>query len=142
MSHVLSDRLVLRLVAGSVPGSAAAAALPPALQPDDPRWALAVRAASLLEGGRAAILTADRRRALMSLAAAMGLRPFDAALVIAIVQDAARTGRHPFASTDVAARLALLPPARADDVRPARFMFAAALLAGALVAAAVAWLGL
>lgn len=62
---------------------------------DDPRWVLAARAASTLEGGRAAILTPENRRRLMDLAARMGLRPFDASLVIAIVQDAARTGRDP-----------------------------------------------
>jgi hypothetical protein len=58
----------------------------------DPRWVLAAAAMTALEGGRGAILRPDRRRRLMTTAAAMGLREFDASLIIAIVQDAARRG--------------------------------------------------
>ncbi len=58
----------------------------------DARWVLAVRATMALEGGRAAILRPDDRRTLVSLAESLGLRPFDAALIIAIAQDAARCG--------------------------------------------------
>jgi hypothetical protein len=58
----------------------------------DPRWVLAVAAARQLEGGRAGILTQEGRAHVLRIARLLGLRPFDAALVIAIVQDAARRG--------------------------------------------------
>jgi hypothetical protein len=84
----------LRLVnAGAVParhvmplGNTAAA------EEIDPRWVLAVAAARMLEGGRAAILPNGSRERVLRLASSLGLRAFDAALVIAIVQDAARRG--------------------------------------------------
>lgn len=63
------------------------------LAPGDARWLMAVRVASLLEGGRAAFLSQERRRALMVEGARVGLRPFDTSLIIAIVQDNARHGR-------------------------------------------------
>src|SRR5579862_6688850 len=53
----------------------------------DPRWVLAARTAAWLQGGRAAILSPDRRRSIVAMAPALGLRPFDAALIIAIAQD-------------------------------------------------------
>lgn len=62
------------------------------LDATDARWVLAIRVAEAIEGGRAAILTPERRQRLLRLAVKMGLREFDANLVIAIVQDAARTG--------------------------------------------------
>src|SRR5436190_12713192 len=62
------------------------------IEPRDARWVLAVRTAGVLQGGRAAILRPESRRSLVSFALSMGLRPFDASLVIAIVQDAARAG--------------------------------------------------
>jgi hypothetical protein len=65
------------------------------LSPDDARWILAAQAAATLEGGRLAMLRPERRRALVALATRIGLRPFDASLVIAIVQDAARCGEEP-----------------------------------------------
>src|SRR6185295_11957443 len=65
------------------------------LDATDARWVLAVRASQSLEGGAAAILAPERRRRLISFALGMGLRAFDANLVIAIVQDAARCGLPP-----------------------------------------------
>ncbi len=62
------------------------------LSPGDARWLMAVRTASCLEGGQAAFLPQDRRRALMAEGARVGLRPFDTSLIIAIVQDNARRG--------------------------------------------------
>ena len=59
------------------------------LQPTDPRWVLAVRAYSQLQGST---LTPDRRERVMKTADQLGIRPFDANMVIAIVQDHARTG--------------------------------------------------
>lgn len=58
----------------------------------DPRWIFAVQVAKSLDGGRAAILIPERRRALVADAARLGLRAFDANLLIAIVQDGVRTG--------------------------------------------------
>lgn len=59
------------------------------LSPFDARLIFAQQVATNLEGGRAALLRPERRRALMTQAQRLGLRPFDANLVIAIVQDAA-----------------------------------------------------
>jgi hypothetical protein len=65
------------------------AAQNPTLEPTDPRWVLAVRAHSQLQG---ATLTPDRRERVMRTARLLGVRPFDASLIIAIVQDQARRG--------------------------------------------------
>ncbi len=73
----------------------------------DPRWVLAVRTASYLDAGRAGLLAPDKRDRLITTAKHLGIRPFDAHLVIAIVQDAARMGLPPL-SPDTAERLALL----------------------------------
>ncbi len=61
----------------------------PITDPADPRWVLAVRTGEQLQG---AILTPERRERLLRLARVIGLNPFDANLVIAIVQDQARRG--------------------------------------------------
>lgn len=66
------------------------AATNPALEPTDPRWVLAVRAYSQLQG---TTLTPERRRRVLKTAAQLGVRPFDANVIIAIVQDHARNGR-------------------------------------------------
>lgn len=80
----------------------------------DARWVFAARTSQMLEGGRTALLTPDRRRRLVSLATTMGLRPFDAALIIAIVQDAARAGEP--LTRDAQDRLAMVRPVR--EARP------------------------
>lgn len=61
----------------------------------DPRWVFAARVASQLEGGRAGVLRPERRERLMRTAKMLGLRAFDASLVIALVQDSARRGEMP-----------------------------------------------
>lgn len=61
----------------------------------DARWVLAVQAERALEGGQAAIIPPEARARLLVLAERVGLRPFDANLVIAVVQDAARSGEDP-----------------------------------------------
>lgn len=66
-----------------------------ALDATDARWVLACRVATSLEGGRAAILRPESRDRLLAQAERMGLRAFDANLVIAIVQDSARCGLEP-----------------------------------------------
>ncbi len=58
----------------------------------DPRWVLAVHAAEALEG---ALLAPEKRERLLLLGRALGLTPFDANLVIAVVQDQARRGHRP-----------------------------------------------
>ncbi|MBC7833898.1 MAG: hypothetical protein H7Y88_02210 [Phycisphaerales bacterium] len=58
----------------------------------DLRSIFAARVGEQLQGGRAAILTPDRRETLRAIATRLGIRPFDASLVIAIVQDGARSG--------------------------------------------------
>lgn len=84
------------------------------LTPTDARWLLAVQAAAQIQGGRAALLTPDRRHRLLRLSTRLGLRQFDANLVIAVVQDAARCGEPPLGS-ESASRLALVRPPAAPQ---------------------------
>src|SRR6185436_14074312 len=46
------------------------------MTPDDARWIFARRVAENLEGGKAALLTPERRRALLATARRVGLRDF------------------------------------------------------------------
>lgn len=84
----------------------------------DPRWMLAVRASHAIAtvdhsaGGsrgasRLGFLAPEHRRRLVAEGARLGLRPFDTNLVIAIVQDAARSGADPLGD-EARARLALV----------------------------------
>ncbi len=66
-----------------------AAAANRTLDPADVRWVLAVRTQSLLQG---TALTPERRERVLRTAKHLGVRPFDANLIIAIVQDHARRG--------------------------------------------------
>lgn len=91
-ARVRADRRAHREWEVSAENRAAAAA---DISTFDARWVLAVRAADSIEGGRAAVLRPEARQRLVSTARGMGLRPFDANLVLAIVQDAAREGRTP-----------------------------------------------
>lgn len=75
----------------------------------DARWVFAVRVAYAIEPGPEPSLPPDRRRRLVTIAKALGLRPFDANLIIAIVQDAARCG-DPLGES-VEERLGLIRPA-------------------------------
>ena len=56
----------------------------------DPRWTLATIAYGKLQEGP---LTPEKRDELIKKATRLGLRPFDASLIIAIAQDQARHGR-------------------------------------------------
>jgi hypothetical protein len=104
----------------------------------DPRWVLAVRAAGLIEGGRAALLSQEGRHRLHTLASRLQLRPFDAALVIAIVQDAARAGEDPL-GRQAQSRLSLVGAgANVREPSPAVLMLVSAVLA-ALFLATMAW---
>ena len=73
------------------------------LDPNDPRWILAMQTQARLQG---ATLTPDKRDQLLQSGQKLGLRAFETNLVIAIVQDRARSGLR----LDHAAKtLALLP---------------------------------
>lgn len=91
-----------RLVAAENQSASGLAAL-------DPRWIFAVQVAKSLEGGRAALLVLERRQKLLTVAAGLGLRPFDANLVIAVVQDGVRTGEGGLGH-DAESRLRLVRP--------------------------------
>jgi hypothetical protein len=78
------------------------------MSPLDGRWLMALKVAHALEGGRAAILSPERRRVLLNQARGLGLRDFDANLLIAIVQDGRRSGRGAL-NIDIEQRLRLLP---------------------------------
>ncbi len=123
---------VLRLVGGRIPVDSAraekvdrstamreivrenrVASLRTDLDPNDPRWVLAARTRNELQG---AALTADRRAKLLGVAYQLGMRPFDANLVIAIVQDEARMASAGADATwELAERLRIIP-ARAGHV--------------------------
>ena len=66
-----------------------AAARNPSLDPTDPRWVLAARTHSQLQGST---LTPERRARVLRTARQLGVRPFEANVIIAIVQDHARRG--------------------------------------------------
>ncbi len=111
-----------------------------ALPAMDVRWMLALKVQHALEGGVAAMLRPEVRRRLIDDAGSMGLRPFDANLIIAIVQDRARS-RLPIGGAETDARLAMVgvpdvPPATTQNARAFHMLMLAASL-GLLVAAYV-----
>lgn len=119
------------------------------LSPDDARSILARRTGELLEGGRQAMLRPERRRNLERLASRLGLRDFDAGLVIAIAQDAARHGERSDAGS-VDERLALVggagrstpgdAPAAGTHARIGWTVLASAVLASLMLAALIRWI--
>ncbi|MFO0828909.1 MAG: hypothetical protein U0572_12280 [Phycisphaerales bacterium] len=102
----------------------------------DPRWLVALETADLLEG---AILSFERRRRVLALAQRVGVRPFDANLIIAAMQDRARRGEPLRAAEPVIALTAC--PSDRGWWRPRWLPFAAAAL-GAIVlhVAGLVWL--
>lgn len=115
-----------------------------ALSAADVRVIFAARVSEQLELGAAAVLQPARRQGLLRLATTLGLRAFDANLIIAVEQDRARNG-NPRARAD--ANLALIPaPAERFELAAARrsrwIAFALAVLAsaGVMFAALVAWI--
>jgi hypothetical protein len=123
-----SAKLVERVYAESLASEATSAVTPApeAVSHADPRWQVAVRTNYLLDGGRAALLTPERRRAVLDLAETLGLRAFDANLVIAIVQDSRRTTGEGL-TPETRQRLALIRPG-ADLNRRSPWAFAAGVL--------------
>jgi hypothetical protein len=113
------------------------------LSPEDARLIVARRAAEAIEGGSLARLSPMRRRGLERLATKLGLRAFDTSLVIAIAQDAARSGERVDAP-GVRGRLGLVGAARdpaPSIASPTTWcVLVAALLAAALVAALGNWI--
>ncbi len=93
----------------------------------DARWVFAARVAESLEGYSAAIVTPEKRDQLLRLATVLGLRPFDANLIIAIVQDSVRCGLDPL-SQSTADRLQMVAapqPASKSLPRQSRLMICA-----------------
>ncbi len=110
----------------------------------DIRHILALRTEESLEGGRAALLTAPRRRELVKAGERMGLRPFESNLIIAIVQDGARRGKS-LASRETRAALGVIPvPESREERRSEAWMWirvalATAALSGLLFTMLVEW---
>jgi hypothetical protein len=110
-----------------------------ALQSDDVRWMFAQQVQSSIEGGRAAIVRPQVRQQLVADAQRLGLRPFDANLVIAIAQDAARHGED--LHETAVHRLAMVPARHpASKIGPLMLLGAAVGLAAGLVALFIAWI--
>lgn len=109
-----------------------------AMSASDARWAFAVRVAASIEGGRAGILRPAVRQKLVQQATQLGLRPFDANLVIAIVQDSSRTFGSPL-SDQAADRLKLVRDPREARRHEQRWSPWVMSLAVSLIAIALAW---
>lgn len=136
MNAFPADHPHLRLVGGSIGVSTAEsfiaaenrrAAANPDIKPTDPRWVLAVRAYSQLQGST---LTPQRRQKVLRTAEQLGVRPFDANVIIAIVQDHARTGRS---LSDAAPTLSLLHEAAPAQTSPHTIRWLAAIVAAAAI---------
>ncbi|BAM02707.1 hypothetical protein [Phycisphaera mikurensis] len=128
----------LRLVGRHDAAPGPAAALPPerVSEATDPRWVLATRTAALLEGP---VLVPENRRRLLAVGAAVGLSPFDTALVIAMVQDQARRGVPlPHCPAAAEPQLRHVPRPRGRKV-PWRTVAIGSLLALAAEAALAVW---
>ncbi len=115
-----------------------------AIAPGDARWVFAARVATALDGGRAAVLAPEKRERLIASARGLGLRPFDANLIVAIVQDTARTTGAPLGPA-AAERLELVTPAarprpQADRLAWLYPALASLTLGVALFAILLAWL--
>jgi len=122
--------------AGSTATAATAAADEPALKSTDPRWVLALRCREALQG---TLLPPDQRDRLLRLGRAFGLTPFEANLVLAIVQDQARRGGR---LADAAGNLALVPRHQRHESRRLRRVAAWVVAALALeIALLMLWLG-
>lgn len=100
----------------------------------------AANVANALEGGPAAVLPADTRRRLVLSAGRIGIREFDAHLIIAMVQERTRAAAP---SARPAARTPRLHnpelPRTSQSSSHLRLLAASILLAGILLAATVLW---
>ncbi len=84
------------------------AAVTPDIDPTDPRWVLAARTYSQLDG---AALSPSRREKIMKLAEQFGIRSFDANVIVALVQDRARRGGS---LHDITGTLQMMPLKKGD----------------------------
>lgn len=107
-----------------------------AIDPTDPRWALACATRDALQGS---VLTYENRRKVMLLAQRVGIRAFDANLIVAIVQDRARRGEPIESAVDA---LSVIPrPAKTSRRSATAWAWAAAILVAILVdAVLIGWL--
>ena len=108
----------------------------PSLDPTDPRWVLAARAYSQLQG---TTLTPERRQRVLRNARQLGVRPFEANVIIAVVQDHARRSAPLAQAADT---LSLLRDPRCDTQRRTAWSrwIAAGLTALAANAIVIWWL--
>ncbi len=107
----------------------------PVLGSTDPRWILAKETARVLAG---TVLPYERRLGLMALAQRLGIRAFDANLIVAVVQDRARRG-EPLALC--APTLAMIPMPQKPTAEPfASFITVAIVIAIAVDAVLIGWL--
>ncbi|MGP1308971.1 MAG: hypothetical protein ACTS27_02100 [Phycisphaerales bacterium] len=117
------------------------------LEPSQAREILTMRVADMLQGGRAAVLTHERRARALRIARILGVRDFDAHLIIAVVQDRARRGEIAVADAeppaDQPAQSRRSPRVRLSTDLSVMLLQAAAavLLAAALLLGAARWLG-
>lgn len=119
----------------------------PALIADDARWVFAVRVRREIQGGVAAIIDPVARKRLLKLSNRLGLRDFDANLIIAIVQDDARRfpSALPVPSPESHASLRLVRPSVIPSEQPSALAVlarwsAAVGLAGVMAFAAARWI--
>ena len=120
----------LRLVGDRGVGSGFESIGDPIGDPTDPRWVLAVRTASELQGP---VLVPNRREKLVRLGRSLGLSPFHANMVIAIIQDQARRGLVPescLKEAEPQLRMVPLPRAAFECRRPFRLVCAVACVIG------------
>jgi hypothetical protein len=110
-----------------------AAAANRGLSPTDPRWALAARAYSQLQGSA---LTQERRVQVMRTARRLGVRPFDANLIIAIVQDQARRGHG---LREAAGMITLIDPPKRRSAGSTWVRWASAVVCAAAANAFLIW---
>jgi hypothetical protein len=103
------------------------------LDPLDPRWQVAVATAEALEGS---LLSFERRRRVLAFAARVGVRAFDANLIIAAVQDRARRGEPVAAAAGTVALAAAQPDARR---RPSNALYLAVAMAAVAAHGLLAW---
>lgn len=101
----------------------------------DPRWVLAVRTAECLQGD---VLPPESRERLVRMARMFDLTPFDANMIIAIVQDQARRGIAPhLCPTAGEPQLRMITPPRRRTLLQSlksRYGMKVVLLLGALLA--------
>jgi len=93
-----------------------------AMSPTDLRWIFAVRVHRELQGP---ILTPERREKLMTLSTRLGLRRFDAGVIISLVQDRARRGEG---LDEVTGALHMVPQRRAETPHAAGMRLTIAVL--------------